>query len=129
MDNQQGSTVYKAQGTVLNVIWQPGWKVSLGENGYNIAESLCCPPETITKLLIHHEGEGEGEVTQSYPTLCDPVDCSLPGFAVHGILHARILEWFTISFSRGSFQPRDQTRVSRIGGRYFNLGATREALV
>ena len=42
------------------------------------------------------------EVAQSCPTLCDPVDCSLPGFSVHGILQARILEWVTISFSRGS---------------------------
>ena len=39
------------------------------------------------------------EVAQSCPTLCDPVDCSLPGFSVHGILQARILEWVTISFS------------------------------
>ena len=39
-------------------------------------------------------------------TLCDPVDCSLPGSSFHGILQARILEWVTISFSRGSFQPR-----------------------
>ena len=42
------------------------------------------------------------EVAQSCPTRCDPVDCSLPGFSVHGILQARILEWVTISFSRGS---------------------------
>uniref|UniRef100_A0A8C6E430 Cytochrome c oxidase subunit 5A, mitochondrial n=1 Tax=Moschus moschiferus TaxID=68415 RepID=A0A8C6E430_MOSMO len=46
-------------------------------------------------------------IAQSCPTLCDPVDCSLPGFSVHGILQARILEWVTISFSRGSSQPRD----------------------
>ena len=38
-------------------------------------------------------------VAQSCPTLCNPVDCSLPGFSVHGILQARILEWVTISFS------------------------------
>ena len=37
--------------------------------------------------------ERESEVTQSCPTLCDPVDCSLPGFSVHGFLQARILEW------------------------------------
>ena len=42
------------------------------------------------------------EVTQSCPTLCDPVDCSPPGSSVHGILQARILEWVAISFSRGS---------------------------
>ena len=61
------------------------------------------------------------EVAQSCPTLCDPVDWSLPGFSIHGILQARILEWVTISFSRGSSQPRDPTRVSCIGGRRFNL--------
>ena len=57
---------------------------------------------------------------------CDPVDCNLPDFSVHGILQARILEWIAISFSRGSSQPRDRTQVSRIGGRCFNLSATRE---
>ena len=36
------------------------------------------------------------------PTLCDPMDCSLPGSSVHGILQERILEWVAISFSRGS---------------------------
>ena len=39
------------------------------------------------------------------PHLCNPVDCSLPGFSVHGILQARVLEWVTISFSRGSSRP------------------------
>ena len=45
------------------------------------------------------------EVAQSCPTLCNPVDCSLPGFSVHGILQARILEWVTISFSRDLPDP------------------------
>ena len=45
------------------------------------------------------------EVTQSCPTLCDPVDCSPPGSSVHGILQVRILEWIAVSFSRGSSQP------------------------
>ena len=71
--------------------------------------------------------EGEGEVAQSRPILCDPVDCNLLGFSVHGILQARILEWIDISFSRGSSRPRDQTQVSCIGGRRINLWATREA--
>ena len=99
--------------------------------------------------------ESESEVTQSCLTLCDLVDCSLqsssvhgilqarilewvaisfsrgssqPSSSVHGILQARILEWVAISFSRGSSQPTDRTRVSRIGGRRFNLWATREDL-
>ena len=44
----------------------------------------------------------ESEVAQSCLTPCDAVDCSLPGSSVHGILQARVLECFTISFSRGS---------------------------
>ena len=54
-------------------------------------------------------------VTKSCPTLCDPMDCSPPGSSVHGILQARILEWVAISFSRGSSQAGDQTRISCIG--------------
>ena len=42
------------------------------------------------------------EVAQSCLTLCDPVDYSPPGFSVHGIFQARILEWVAISFSRRS---------------------------
>ena len=68
-----------------------------------------------------------GEVTQSCLTLCDPMDCSIPGSSLPGILQARVLEWVAISFSRGSSWPRDQTWVSSIPGRCFNLWATREA--
>ena len=52
------------------------------------------------------------------------MDCSLPGSSVHGIFQARILEWIAISFSRGSSQPRDWTRVSHIAGRCFTIWAT-----
>ena len=41
--------------------------------------------------------------------LCNPMDCSLPGSSVHGILQSRMLEWVAIPFSRGSSQPRDRT--------------------
>ena len=51
--------------------------------------------------------------------LCDPMDCSLPGSSVHGILQARILESVAISFSKGSSQPRDWTHVSCNTGRFF----------
>ena len=68
----------------------------------------------------------ESEVAHLCPTLCNPVDCSLPGSSVHGILQARILGWVAISFARGSSQPRDRIWVSRIAGRLFNLWATRE---
>ena len=51
-------------------------------------------------------------VAESRPTLCNPMDCNLPGSSVHGILQARILEWVAISSSRGSSQSGDQTCVS-----------------
>ena len=57
-----------------------------------------------------------------------PVDFSPPSSSIHGILQARILEWVTTSFSRGSSRPRDRTQVSHIAGRHFNLCATKEAL-
>ena len=77
--------------------------------------------------VIEARSEWVSEVIQSCPTLCDRMDCSLPGSSLHGILQARVLEWVAISFSRGSSQPRDQTQVSRTPGRRFNLWATREA--
>ena len=43
--------------------------------------------------------KSEREVTQSCPTLCDPMDCSLPGSSVHGIFQERVLEWVSIAFS------------------------------
>ena len=49
---------------------------------------------------------GGGLVTKLCLTLCNSMECSLPGSSVHGILQARILEWVAISFSRGSSQPR-----------------------
>ena len=64
------------------------------------------------------------EVTQSCPTLCDPMDYSLPASLVHGIFQARVLEWVAISFSRGYFQSRNWTWVSRTAGRRFTVWAT-----
>ena len=51
-------------------------------------------------------------VAKSYATLCAPMDCSPPGFSVHGVFQARILEWVAVYFSGGSSLPRDQTHVS-----------------
>ena len=62
-------------------------------------------------------------VSQYCLILCDPTD--LPGSSGHRILQARILEWGTIPFSRGSSWPRDWTWTSCIAGRFFTLWATR----
>ena len=66
-------------------------------------------------------------VIQSCLTLCDPMDCSLPGSSIHGILWARILAWVTMPSSRGSSRPRDQTWIFCIAGTFFTIWATREA--
>ena len=67
------------------------------------------------------------KVIQSCPILADHMECSMPGSSVHEILQVRILESVAIPFSKGSFQPRDQTQVSHIANRYFTVWATREA--
>ena len=56
---------------------------------------------------------------RSCPTLCHPIDCDPPGSSVHGILQVRVLAWVAMPSSRGSSQPRDQTHISCIAGRFF----------
>ena len=67
------------------------------------------PPTSLQlgSLQLSHQGKlsvSLSEVAQSCPTLCDPMDCSLPGSSLHGILQARVLEWGAISVSLGLFK-------------------------
>ena len=73
-------------------------------------------PEILCSLKVK-----ESEVAQLCLTLCDPMDRNLPGSSIHGIFQARILEWVAMPSSRGSSQPRDRTRVSRIASRLFTV--------
>ena len=57
-------------------------------------ESVLC------SLVLKEKEKKESEITQSCPTLCDPMDCTLPSSSVHGIFQARVLEWGAISFSK-----------------------------
>ena len=84
-------------------------------------------------VIVYHRWEWQSfcpwkwsEVAQSCPTLCEPMDCSLPGSSVHGIFQAIVREWTAISFSRGSSQPRDWTQTSHFVDRRFTIWATRE---
>ena len=80
-----------------------------------------------TVALILHIGKKERKWSRSsHVSLCDPMDCSLSGFYVHGIFQARILGWFAISFSRRSSWPRDWTRISLSVSRCFTVWGTRE---
>ena len=80
------------------------------------------PLDNCSKLAhLHHcyggalvPGEVKwSEVPQSCLTLCDPMDCSLPGSFVHGIFQARLLQWVAISFSNRSSRLRDWTHVTQ----------------
>ena len=67
--------------------------------------------------------------TQSCPTLCDPMDCSPPGFSVYRIFQARILEWLAISFSRDLPNPGIELvslESPALAGGFFTTGATWE---
>ena len=98
----------------------------------NLAQSLKCHHNV--RIILSHEKPlvlidcgGGGLATKSCPTVENPINCSLPGFSVHGISQARTLEWVAISFSRGLSPPRDQIQVSCIAGGFFINWATREA--
>ena len=77
------------------------------------------PPFFLKHRVLPKSRYQFSSVTQSSLTLCNPMNCSMPGSSVHGIFQTRILEWVAISSSRGSSQPRDRTQVSCTAGRFF----------
>ena len=107
--------------------WQFPLKVGSSKIGRRWGTSLSAVGTVLLLglLIFMSWGYLKVKVTQSCLTLCNPMDCSLPGFSVHGILQARTLEWVAISFSRGSSQPRYRTQVSCIAGGFFTIWATR----
>ena len=66
-------------------------------------------------------------VAKLYLTLCDLMDCNLPYYLVRGIFQASILEWVTISFSRGSSWPRAKPESPELAGRFFTTGSSRKS--
>ena len=104
MHNQQGPAVsYRALCSMLcgNLGGRGVW--GRMDTCKCMAESLCCPPKTITTLLISYV---LCLVVQSCLTLCNPMDYNSPDFSIHGILQTRILEWVTMTSSRASSQPK-----------------------
>ena len=82
----------KKQQLELDMKQQTGSK-----SGKEYIKAVYCHPAYLTYM------QSESEVAQSCPTLCDPMEYSPPGFSIHGIFQARILEWVAISFSRRPF--------------------------
>ena len=79
----------------------------------SMSSSVLSLPYGSTETFIHDYWKDD-VCAQSSPTLCNPMDYSQPGSSVYGIFQARILEWVAISYSRVSFQPRDQTHISSV---------------
>ena len=93
------NTPYLHQEVTLRSTWIPSFLYLLTSTSSRALEIPSLSPSffhSFQKSLREHE------VTQSCPTLCDPVDCSPPDSSIHRIFQARILEWVAISFSRGS---------------------------
>ena len=86
----------------------------------------------LSEMISSNPGAAAAKLLQLCVTLCDPMDCSLPGSSVHRILKARIVEWVAVPSSRGSSLPRDQTHISYMSpafaGKFFTTSATWEAL-
>ena len=102
----------------------PSLGFSRQEHWSGLPLPVTCSHQLSNSLKDTDQGLKWSEVAQSCPTLCDPMDCSLPGSSVHEVFQSRILQWVAISFSRGSSRPRDRTRVSHIIGRRFTVWAT-----
>ena len=124
--NQSGSLVAAVRGVTFQALSEPrGPFNAFGWEGFCCGEGMQFPTEksewSSGRLPVGWEWSETWKCwSLSHVWLCDPMDCSPPGFSVHGILQARILDWVAISFSRGSSQPRDWTWVSCIAGRFFN---------
>ena len=89
-------TLGQRQKTHLNVIRQ----LTLSQT--NLQKSIGNIIFWRSWVPIHSSATELCEIAQSCPTLCDPVDCSLPGSSIHGIFQAKVLEWVAISFSRAA---------------------------
>ena len=100
----------------MALLWYKMVKLTYFEKGYenidstNLVDIFKCKEYFFIdffQALLINESQVKVLVSQSYPTLCDPMDCNPPGSSVYWILQARILEWVAIPFSQGSSWPRD----------------------
>ena len=79
---------------------------------YSVSNVAVGSQEAREKAHPKKSGIHCAESLRSCLTLCDPMDCSLSGSSVHGILQAKVLEWVAMPSSRGSSRPRSQTHIS-----------------
>ena len=101
----------------VNILLSKSWDCAqVSQKGISTIISMVSNLSTVKgNVHLHASTSATGKVkvkVKSCPTLCDPMDCSLPGSSIHGIFQAKIPWWFAISFSRRASQPRDWTLVS-----------------
>ena len=85
---------------------------SYPQGGRGLLRRLFSEPFKLIMKSPGHTLKVKVLVTQSCLALWDPMDCSRPGYSVHGILQARVLEWISTSFSRDLPDPGDKPRSS-----------------
>ena len=90
-----------------------------------LSGALSCKWAERPEAIFHKGVQSESEVTQSCPTLCNPMDCSLPGSSVRGIFQARMLETFPPlgHLPHPHTEPASLASVA-LAGRFFTTGAT-----
>ena len=98
----------------LRSLFAGKWHYSDPKYRFKVGELYLFPyaaPQKQSVRIIIHSWSVSNYVC---PTLCNPMDCSLPCSSVHGILQARILEWVAFPISRGSSWPRDLSHCKHI---------------
>ena len=115
-------------GNSVNITWWQlcsilcKWEKNLKKNRYVYMYSWVTLQHTWNDHIINQLW-ASAKSRQSCLTLCDPVDHSLPGSSVHGILQARILEWIAMPSSRRSSWPRDWTHFSYVCLLHWQVGS------
>ena len=106
INNKQNKNTYPIIGRQDYHLTQPCPSEEKQTNKQKLSTNLT-PYKAYTKHWTYLEGEGE--VAQSCPTLCDPMDCSLPGSSIHGIFQARVLEWDQKEEKKFKLQGKNST--------------------
>ena len=107
----KGENTWPLKTITSRILWAPSQNAAFTLGG---APSACPSPSHPPNYIEDGSNDTSPPVrvcSQSCLALCDPMDCSPPGFSVHGISQARIVEWVAISYSRGSSPTRDQTCI------------------
>ena len=109
----------ETEGWVSVKVLKPGWAMRIKRMKRKSTGLQCGEKEEKQGTVAGEKSKLSKRITKLCLSLCNPLDCSLPGSSAHGISQARILERVDTASSRGSARPRDRTCVSCIAGGFF----------